>query len=145
MVAGPTLLRFRLAGLLILVIALPADVCPQAARADSLSELPQLDTRNFLPAVRDQVLRTYEAALRNPKDAEATGELGMVLDAYEQYRLGGDLLSARTCSGFRLLPLAVSPRVGSVGTGKAPGCRTDAARVVAHEGRLCAGTVEARR
>ena len=85
MVAGPTLLRFRLAGLLILAIALPADVCPQAARADSLSELPQLDTRNFLPAVRDQVLRTYEAALRNPKDAEATGELGMVLDAYEQY------------------------------------------------------------
>ena len=84
MVAGPTLLRFRLAGLLILVIALPADVCPQAARADSLSELPQLDTRNFLPAVRDQVQRTYEAALRSPKDAEATGELGMVLDAYEQ-------------------------------------------------------------
>ena len=39
-VVGPTLLRFRLAGLLILAIALPADVCPQTARADSPSELP---------------------------------------------------------------------------------------------------------
>ena len=145
MVVGPTLLRFRLAGLLILAIALPADVCPQATRADSLSELPQLDTRNFLPAVRDQVQRAYQAALRNPKAAEATGELGMVLDAYEQYRLGDDLLSARTCSGcpsFRWLYY-----LGWVQSaqGKHQDAVAEAARIVAHEGRLCAGTVEARR
>jgi tetratricopeptide (TPR) repeat protein len=83
-VASPTRLRLRLAALLILAIALPADVWPQAASATSLPDLPQIDTRNFLPAIRDQIQHASEAA-RNLKDAGATGELGMILDAYEQY------------------------------------------------------------
>ena len=52
---------------------------PAGGTSDSLSELA-VGTRNFLPAVRDQVQRADEAALRNPKAAEATGELGMVLE-----------------------------------------------------------------
>ena len=85
MVASPTRLRLRLAALLILAIAWPADGWPQAAPTNSLPDLPQIDTRNFLPAIRDQIQHAYEAARRNLNDAGATGELGMILDAYEQY------------------------------------------------------------
>lgn len=85
MVASLTRLRLRLAALLILAMALPGDVFPQSARTNSLPDLPQIDTRNFLPAIREQVQHAYEAARLNLKDAGATGELGMILDAYEQY------------------------------------------------------------
>jgi tetratricopeptide (TPR) repeat protein len=84
-VASPTRLRRRLAALLILAVGLPVDVWPQATPTNSLPDLPQIDTRNFLPAIRDQVQHAYEAARRNLTDAGATGELGMILDAYEQY------------------------------------------------------------
>jgi tetratricopeptide (TPR) repeat protein len=84
-VASPTRLRLCLAALLIVPIALPADGSPQAGPTDALPDLPQIDTRNFLPAIRDQVQHAYQAAQGNPKDAAASGELGMILDAYEQY------------------------------------------------------------
>jgi superkiller protein 3 len=51
----------------------------------ALPELPQLNVANFFPAVRDQVERAYDEAQANPESARASGELGMVLDAYEQY------------------------------------------------------------
>jgi tetratricopeptide (TPR) repeat protein len=68
-----------LAVLLILALAQPAP------RADSLPDLPHLSIDNFLPAVREQVQKVYAAAQANPTDAEASGQLGMVLDAYEQH------------------------------------------------------------
>jgi tetratricopeptide (TPR) repeat protein len=71
--------------LLILAIALPADLCLQTARADALPDLPQLNMGSFLPAIRQQVQQVYTAARVNPKNPEASGKLGMVLDAYEQY------------------------------------------------------------
>ena len=54
----------------------PADVPP---------DLPHLTFDNFLPVVREQVQKAYAAAQASPDDAEASGQLGMVLDAYEQY------------------------------------------------------------
>jgi tetratricopeptide (TPR) repeat protein len=79
------LVCLRLIGLLILAIAVPADVWPQTVRAELVPDLPQLDTTSFQPAIRHQVQQAIEAARRNLNDAEATGELAMVLDAYEQY------------------------------------------------------------
>jgi len=57
----------------------------QPARADSLPDLPHLHIDNFLPAVRQQVQQTYATAEAHPNSADASGALGMVLDAYEQY------------------------------------------------------------
>ena len=68
-----------LAVLLILALTQPA------ARADSLPDLPHLKIDNFLPAVRQQVEQAYAAAQADLRDAEASGKLGMMLDAYEQY------------------------------------------------------------
>ena len=73
-----------IAVLLILAFALPAGAA-RAARGESLPDLPRLNLDNFLPAVRQQVRQAYASAEANPKDAEASGGLGMVLDAYEQY------------------------------------------------------------
>jgi len=71
--------------LLILAIVRPGDLFLQAAGADSLPDLPQLNMNNFLPVIRQQVQQTYTAVQVNPKNPEANGKLGMVLDAYEQY------------------------------------------------------------
>ena len=68
-----------LAVLLILALAQPAP------RAGSLPDLPHLNIDNFLPAVREQVQKAYAAAEANPKTPRRSGQLGMVLDAYEQY------------------------------------------------------------
>jgi tetratricopeptide (TPR) repeat protein len=68
--------------LLVLVLAAPADARPQPARADSL---PLLEMGNFLPAIRHQLQQAYAAAQAHPTDPEASGTLGMILDAYEQY------------------------------------------------------------
>lgn len=73
-----------IAVLLILAFALPTGAA-RAARSESLPDLPRLNLDNFLPAVREQVRQANAAAEAHPKDADASGELGMVLDAYEQY------------------------------------------------------------
>jgi tetratricopeptide (TPR) repeat protein len=56
-----------------------------AAPTDRFPDLPRLQLDNFLPAVREQVQKAYKAAQANPNDPETSGQLGMVLDAYEQY------------------------------------------------------------
>jgi tetratricopeptide (TPR) repeat protein len=68
--------------LLVLALAPSADARPQPARADSL---PLLEMGNFLPAIRQQLQQAYAAAQAHPTDPEASGTLGMILDAYEQY------------------------------------------------------------
>lgn len=70
---------------LMLALAIPGYVCLHAARTESVPDLPQLNVEHFLPAVREQVQQAYTAARANPKDADASGRLGMVLDAYEQF------------------------------------------------------------
>jgi tetratricopeptide (TPR) repeat protein len=50
-----------------------------------LPDLPQVSIESFHPAVRTQVKAAYDAAEAKPRDAEADGNLGMVLQAYEMY------------------------------------------------------------
>ena len=68
--------------LLVLALTPPADARLQPARGDSL---PLLEMGNFLPAIRQQLQQAYAAAQAHPTDPEASGTLGMILDAYEQY------------------------------------------------------------
>lgn len=78
-------LRLATLGLIVGLLSPAVADARQAARADALPDLPELNMGNFLPAVRQQVQQAYAAARANPKNAEASGKLGMVLDAYEQY------------------------------------------------------------
>jgi len=54
-------------------------------RTPPLPELPQLSMDKFLPAVREQIEKAYQAVRAYPKDAAANGKLGMVLHAHDQY------------------------------------------------------------
>jgi tetratricopeptide (TPR) repeat protein len=68
-----------------LASVLPAALCLQIAGAESIPDLPQLNIGNFLPAIRQQVQQAETASRANPDDGDASGTLGMILDAYEQY------------------------------------------------------------
>ncbi len=68
-----------------LASALPAALCLQIAGYESIPDLPQLNIDTFLPVIRQQVQQADTAARTEPKDADASGTLGMILDAYEQY------------------------------------------------------------
>lgn len=57
------------------------------ARAQTLPALPLVAAENFAAEIREQVQKAYEAAKAKPRDAEASGWLGMTLHAYEQYDL----------------------------------------------------------
>jgi tetratricopeptide (TPR) repeat protein len=59
--------------------------------ATPLPELPAPKSATFLPTVRDQIDAAYKSAAADPRDAEANGQYGMVLDAYQQY------VAARAC------------------------------------------------
>ena len=67
-----------------LVIALSVTSCSLTALSSSPPDVPRIDIAHFLPAIREQVQQAYNAAQANPNSAEASGTLGMVLDAYEQ-------------------------------------------------------------
>jgi tetratricopeptide (TPR) repeat protein len=56
-----------------------------ALRPAELPELPKLNMSDFLPAVHHQIQDADAAARAHPQSAEASGELGMVLDTYQQY------------------------------------------------------------
>jgi tetratricopeptide (TPR) repeat protein len=56
-----------------------------AAKA-KLPPLPALDLANTFPGVQRQIRRADRAARAHPNDPGANGKLGMVLDAYQQYR-----------------------------------------------------------
>ncbi len=49
-----------------------------------LPELPRVAFEKFLPAVRDEIRKAYQAATAHPGDASASGKLGMILQAYSQ-------------------------------------------------------------
>ena len=59
--------------------------------ATPIPELPEVRLDGFVPAVRVLVKQSLDEARRNPRDADAAGELGIVLYAHEQ------LGAARTC------------------------------------------------
>jgi tetratricopeptide (TPR) repeat protein len=55
------------------------------AAPDSLPKLPEVNTANFLPAIRTQIEQAEKAARAHPMDAKAVGTLAMTLHAYQQY------------------------------------------------------------
>src|SRR5579864_3814337 len=50
-----------------------------------LPDLPRLIIANFRPQIRDRVQKAYEDVSARPKDAEANGRLGMLLQAFSQF------------------------------------------------------------
>lgn len=55
------------------------------ALPSTLPPLPQLDLGNTFRAVRTQIEQAYASAKAHPRDSAASGHLGMLLDAYQQY------------------------------------------------------------
>ena len=51
-----------------------------------LPDLPEGKLRGLEPAVRAQIREAFQKAQANPNDAEANGQLGMTLQAYELYQ-----------------------------------------------------------
>jgi protein O-GlcNAc transferase len=49
-----------------------------------MPELPQIDLNIFSSVNREQVEKAYDAARAHPNDANANGELGMLLDVYKR-------------------------------------------------------------
>jgi len=82
---GPMTVRHSRRGFTVSIAILLAVALAQPASGMPVPDVPRLDATSFLPAIRDQVHQAYEAARANQNDAEASGKLGMVLDAYEQY------------------------------------------------------------
>ncbi len=68
-----------------LVIVLAAGLFPSALPAQTPPDLHAINMANFFPVVREQVEKAFQAAQANPKSADASGALGMILDTYEQY------------------------------------------------------------
>jgi tetratricopeptide (TPR) repeat protein len=54
------------------------------AHKESAPGLPQLSIASFRPAIRDRIQRSYAEASAKSNDAEASGRLGMLLQAFEQ-------------------------------------------------------------
>lgn len=65
-----------------LILGLP--LCVMAGENARLANLPQVTSIDFPPEVRLQVERAYEYARQHPRDAKASGELGMLLDLYHR-------------------------------------------------------------
>jgi tetratricopeptide (TPR) repeat protein len=56
-----------------------------APGTSGVPELPRLVVENFQPKIRERVQQAYQEAQSHPSDAGASGKLGMVLHAFEQY------------------------------------------------------------
>lgn len=65
-----------------LILGLP--LCMMAGENARLANLPKVTSTDFPPEVRLQVERAYENARQHPRDAKASGELGMLLDLYHR-------------------------------------------------------------
>ncbi|MGO9270388.1 MAG: tetratricopeptide repeat protein [Terriglobia bacterium] len=68
----------------VVMLTLGLSVGALASQTARLPDLPKLAVDNFLPEVRSQVQQAYDAARQRPKDAEAAGKLGMLLDLYDR-------------------------------------------------------------
>jgi tetratricopeptide (TPR) repeat protein len=59
--------------------------CALLLYASDLPELPQVNTADFLPAIRTQIEQAVAEAKAHPRDPKAAGDLAMTLHAYQQY------------------------------------------------------------
>ena len=69
---------------LCLVAILVLGAC-SARRERDLPDLPSLTIANFRPQIRDRVQKAYDDVKAKPKDADANGRLGMLLQAFSQF------------------------------------------------------------
>jgi tetratricopeptide (TPR) repeat protein len=53
-------------------------------QTSSLPELPQVDLKDFPPVIMEQVQEAYDTARSHPRDAGASGKLGMLLELYKR-------------------------------------------------------------
>lgn len=60
-------------------------LCHSPLKAQSLPDLPEIVFDNFETDIREQVRKAYADAKAKPRDAQASGWLGMTLHTYEQY------------------------------------------------------------
>lgn len=65
-------------------VALAVCLACCALRGEDLPKLPVLSLGDFPTEVRDQVQQAYTAARQRPRNAEAVGKLGMLLDLYDR-------------------------------------------------------------
>jgi tetratricopeptide (TPR) repeat protein len=70
--------------LLNVVAALAIGALLLGAQTAPFPDLPQIDLSEFPPVIREQVGKAHDAARAHPRDAEANGELGMLLDVYKR-------------------------------------------------------------
>lgn len=66
------------------VAALGFGVLFLGAQTAPFPDLPQINLSEFPPVIREQVGKAYEAARAHPRDGEANGDLGMLLDLYKR-------------------------------------------------------------
>lgn len=64
-----------------------AAVLSLSAFAQTLPDLPKVTVENFGAEIREQIRKAIAEAATKPRDAEANGRLGMVLQTYEQYEM----------------------------------------------------------
>ena len=69
---------------LCLVAILSLAACSARHQPD-LPDLPKLTIANFRPQIRDRVQKAYEDVKAKPRDPEANGRLGMLLQAFSQF------------------------------------------------------------
>jgi tetratricopeptide (TPR) repeat protein len=67
-----------------LVAILLLEACSSHRNSD-FSDLPKLNITNFRPQIRDRVQKAFDEVKAKPKDAEANGHLGMLLQAFSQF------------------------------------------------------------
>src|SRR2546423_9286344 len=53
-----------------------------AQSSPAVPELPRLSLDNFSPGIQEQIREAYSHARSHPRDANASGRLGMVLQTY---------------------------------------------------------------
>ena len=70
--------------LLVTILTLALGVPVVRAQTSSPPDLPPVDPTEFPQVVQEQVQEAYDAARANPRDADASGKLGMLLDLYKR-------------------------------------------------------------
>jgi tetratricopeptide (TPR) repeat protein len=70
--------------LLILILVLILGVPCLPGQEAPLPELPEVNPDDFPPVVREQVQEAYDGVRADPRDSNANGRLGMLLDLYKQ-------------------------------------------------------------
>src|SRR5215472_9300282 len=71
---------------LVAILLLAACSTPSSVRHDrDLPDLPKLTVANFRPQIRDRVQKAYDDVNAKPKDPDANGRMGMLLQAFSQF------------------------------------------------------------